>query len=142
MYDEILLATDGSEPASRAAKHAVEHARKFDARLHVLYAVSPGIFDVFSSESVEGLVDDVTERGEQIVDIVAEEARAEGVDVVTHVEQRVPHEAIIKYVDENGIDLIVLGTRGRSEKGISDRLLGGVSNKVVYLSDVPVLTVH
>jgi len=142
MYDEILVGVDGSEPASRAAKHAVGQARCFDARLHVLHAVSPRLFDVFSSDNIEGLVDDATERGEKLVETVADEARADGIDVVTHVEQRVPHEAIIKYAEENGIDLIVLGSRGRSDKSISDRLLGGVSSKVIHLSDKPVMTVH
>ena len=142
MYDEILLATDGSEPSSRAAKHAVAQARSFDARLHVVHAVSPRVFDVFSSGNVKELIDEATERGESLVGIVEEEARAEGVEVVTQVEQRAPYEAITEYAEENDIDLIVMGSRGRSAKGISDRLLGSVSSRVVYAAEIPVLTVH
>jgi len=142
MYDEILLATDGSEPSSRAANHAVEQARVFDARLHVFHAVSPRVFDVFSSDDVRGAIDEATERGESLVGEVEEEASAEGVEVVTHVEQRIPHKAISKYAEENNVDLVVMGSRGRSEKGIGDRFLGGVSSKVIHTSDMPVLTVH
>ena len=142
MYDEILLATDGSEPSSRAADHAVEQARAFDARLHVLHAVSPRVFDVFSSDDVRGAIDEATERGERLVGELEERAGSEDIDVVTTVEQRAPHKAIAEYAEENDIDLVVMGSRGSSEKSIGDRLLGGVSSKVVYTSDVPVLTVH
>jgi len=142
MYDNILVATDGSEHSARACDHAVETAVRFDARLHVLHAVSPRLSDVFSSDSVENLVGDATEHGEEVVEEVAAEARKAGADVVTHVEQRVPHEAILEYAEENDVDLIVVGSRGRSEKSLSDRLLGGVSAKVVYTAEVPVLTVR
>ena len=142
MYDEVLFATDGSEPAERAAEHAVEICRRFDARLHVVHAVSPSLTKVLSSEDVESALDEATSAGEEIVEDVAEKARAGGVDVVTHVEQRTAHEAILEYIDENGIDLVVMGSRGRSEKSIRDRLLGGVSAKVVRMSEKPVLTVR
>jgi len=142
MYDEVLFATDGSEPAERAAEHAVEICRRFDARLHVVHAVSPSLTKVLSSEDVESALDEATSAGEDIVEEVAEMARDEGVDVVTHVEQRTAHEAILEYIDENDIDLVVMGSRGRSEKSIRDRLLGGVSAKVVRMSEKPVLTVR
>ena len=142
MYDDILLATDGSETADRAAEHAVAQAREFGATLHVVHAVAPGLADVISSDSVGKLVKDAEEEGEKIVEEVAEKARAEGVKVVTHVEQRAPHEAVLEYADENNVDVIIVGSRGKSEKSLRDRLLGGVSTKIVYLSDVPVLTVR
>jgi nucleotide-binding universal stress UspA family protein len=142
MYDDILVATDGSETAERAADHALTLAAEFGATLHVVHAVAPGIADVISSESVGELVHDAERSGEGIVEAVAERARSEGVDVVTHVEQRAPHEAVIEYAEENAVDLIIVGSRGRSEKSLRDRLLGGVSTKVVYLSDIPVLTVR
>lgn len=141
MYDDILLATDGSETADRAAEHAVAQADRFGATLHVVHAVAPGLTDVISSDSVGELVEDAEERGTALVNGIADDARAEGVEVVTHVEQRAPHEAVLEYAEENDVDMIVVGSRGRSEKSIRDRLLGGVSTKVVHLSDVPVLTV-
>ena len=142
MYDDILLATDGSGAADRAAEHAVAQASQFGARLHVLHAVAPGLADVISSDSVGELVSDAETEGEEMVEGVAEQARREGVEAVTHVEQRAPHEAVLEYTEENEIDLVVIGSRGKSEKSLRDRLLGGVSTKVVYLSDVPVMTVR
>ncbi|MDZ7687439.1 MAG: universal stress protein [Halobacteriales archaeon] len=142
MYEEVLVATDGSEPAERAADHAVEICRRFDARLHVLHAVSPSITEVLSSENVETALEEATSAGEVLVEDVAEKARSEDVDVVTRVEQRAPHEAILEYTEENDVDLVVMGSRGRSEKSIRDRLLGGVSAKVVRMSEKSVLTVR
>ena len=142
MYDEVLVATDGSEPAERAVEHAVEICRSFEACLHVVHAVSPRLFELLSTDSVKRKLEEATESGESIVEEVADAARTKDVEVVTHVEQRIPHVAIAEYVEENDVNLVVVGSRGRSEKGIGDRLLGSVSTKVVYTSDVPVLTVH
>ena len=141
MYDDVLLATDGSEAAERAAEHATEISLRFDARLHVLYAVSPSLPEVMSSEDVESALKDATDVGEELVEGVAGTARDEGVDAVARVEQRAPHEAILEYAEENDVDLIVMGSRGRSERSLRDRLLGGVSAKVVSTSEKPVLTV-
>jgi nucleotide-binding universal stress UspA family protein len=142
MYDDVLLATDGSDSAQRAAEHAVAQAQEFDATLHVVHAVSPRITEVLSSDSVGDLVRRSEEVGEELVEEVAQDARSDGVEVFTHVEQRAAHEAVLEYAEKNGIDLIVVGSRGKSEKGLRDRLLGGVSTKVVYSADVPVLTVR
>lgn len=142
MYDDVLLATDGSDSAQRAAEHAVAQAQEFDATLHVVHAVSPRITEVLSSDSVGDLVRRSEEVGEELVEEVAQDARSNGVEVFTHVEQRAAHEAVLEYAEKNGIDLIVVGSRGKSEKGLRDRLLGGVSTKVVYSADVPVLTVR
>jgi len=142
MYDDVLLATDGSEAAERAAEHAVEVSKRFDARLHVLHAVSPPLSEVLGSEDVERALEEATEAGEDMVEEVAERARDEGVDVVTRVEQRAPHEAVLEYAEEKDVDIIVMGSRGSSEKSLRDRLLGSVSEKVVRTSEKPVLTVR
>lgn len=142
MYDDVLLATDGSETAETAAEHAVEVSNRFDARLHVVHAVSPPLSEIFSSEDVERALEEATAAGEEVVEEVAERARDEGVDAVTRVEQRAPHEAILEYAEEKDADVIVMGSRGRSEKSLRDRLLGSVSAKVVNTSEKPVLTVR
>lgn len=51
-----------------------------------------------------------------------------------------PTVAIISYVVENDIDLIVMGTRGKT--GFERYLLGSIAEKVVRVSPIPVLTVH
>jgi nucleotide-binding universal stress UspA family protein len=87
----------------------------------------------------------VTERLEaearRVVEETASRARQHGVDSVT-AETRlgVPTRAILDYADEYDPDLIVMGTQGKT--GLRRYLLGSVTEKIVRLSDVPVLTVR
>ncbi|MFB6155355.1 MAG: universal stress protein [Haloferacaceae archaeon] len=138
MYENVLVPTDGSEGSMRAVAHAVDLAAAFDATLHAVYAVELGALpaefdtgDVFEQLEAEGrrALDDVVAR--------AEEA---GVSVQVRVGTGPPHRVILDYVDENGVDLVVMATHGRT--GLDRYLLGSVTEKVVRLADVPVLTVR
>jgi nucleotide-binding universal stress UspA family protein len=62
------------------------------------------------------------------------------VDLTTAVESGTPHSVILRYADEADADLVVMGTHGRT--GVERYLLGSVAEKVVRLSDVPVMTVR
>ena len=63
-----------------------------------------------------------------------------GLTVTTEISEGVPHEEILQYVTTHGIDLIVMGTKGRS--GVDRVLMGSVAERVVRHSPVPVLTVR
>ncbi len=139
MYDDILVPTDGSESATEAARNAVELATQFDATIHALYVIDIG---AMWPDAYEGnVLNDLETRGKKAVERVRERAEEEGVavtdDVVTGGH---PHRVILDYVDENDIDCIVMGTHGR--RGLDRYLLGSVTERVVRLADVPVLTVH
>jgi nucleotide-binding universal stress UspA family protein len=163
MYSEILHPTDGSDGAQAALENARDLAEKYDATVHVLSVVetadiSGGMADdqrtvtssgMSSNPSGEGggmaserqtgpqIEQQRTEHAEQIVEEAARQLS--GLDVKTVVEHGEAHQAILDYVD-NGIDLIVMGTHGRT--GLQRYLLGSVAEKVVRLSDVPVVTVR
>jgi nucleotide-binding universal stress UspA family protein len=138
MYDDILVPTDGSEGSLRAVDHALTLASSFDATLHAVYVVElnalPAEFDAGD------VFEDLEAEGRRALDAVRE--RAEGTDV--SVEARVgsgpPHRVILDYVDEHDVDLVVMATHGRT--GLDRYLLGSVTEKVVRLADVPVLTVR
>ncbi|WP_323192241.1 universal stress protein [Halostella sp. PRR32] len=141
MYDTILVPTDGSEHAVRACEHGLALSRRFDATVHLLNVIdvtaAGGIFDAggVSREFVERL----EEEGSNAIETV--EAVAEETDSIhTEIIEGKPSEAILEYVDENGIDLLSMGTHGRS--GINRYITGSVTERVVRLSDVPVLTVR
>ncbi len=139
MYDRILLPTDGGETTDRALAHAMDLADRYGADLHVLYVVDATVFpnDVESG----ALVSEFEETGKRIVDRVASEAREAGIDpAATAVVRGTPHRTILEYVGDHGIDLVVMGTHGRT--GLDRYLLGSVTEKVVRLSDVPILTVR
>lgn len=117
----ILLATDFSETSQAAAGVALAYARALGASVHVLH---------------------VAERDEQATTalLIAETERfGPGVRVTTAIRFGDPAPAIVEYAQSQGIDLIVVGTHGRT--GVSRVLLGSVAERVVRSSPCPVLTV-
>ena len=139
MYDEILVPTDGSEASRRAIEHAVDLASKYDARIHALYVVDTSVYLTLET-GAEMVIESLEEEGKSAVRAVEDAATAAGVEVVTEVVDGSAHDAILSYVADNGIDLVVMGTHGRT--GLDRYLLGSVTERVVRTSDVPVLTVR
>ena len=137
MYDDILFPTDGSEASKATFPHAVSQARAFDARIHVLYVVDTTYAGVGAGGSKN--VNSLRAEGEAVVAEFEERLLDEAVEVVPEIAEGDPFTQIKRYGDD-GIDMIVMGTRGRS--GIEKYLLGSVTEKVVRTADVPVFTVR
>jgi nucleotide-binding universal stress UspA family protein len=140
MYDHVLLPTDGSEAAANAAEEAFGVVTNNDATLHVLFVVD----ETAGPLNVRG-GDERFERaeaeGKETVADIAERAEAAGIgSVIESVRQGTPYEVILDYAGETDIDLIVMGTHGRS--GLDRHLLGSVTEKVVRRSNPSVLTVR
>lgn len=138
-YGDVLVPTDGSDGAAAAIDPAVDIARTYDARLHALSVVDPMAmgFDVRSDDIGEQLEG----TGRTAVETVEERATTASVAAIeTAVEYGTPYREIRSYVNENDVDLVVMGTHGRS--GIERYLLGSVAEKTVRTSPVPVMTVR
>ncbi len=140
MYDRILLPTDGSEGVDRAVEHAIDAANRYDATLHVLFVVDSDIVNAYPGDEYvhesEGAEATLMDLGEASVESVAERATDAGVDVETAVIHGVPHEEILRYVDEKAIDLTVIGSKNRP--GDYRRMLGSVTERVSRMSTAPV----
>lgn len=138
MYERVLVPTDGSEGTRGALEHAVNLATTHNATLHALYVVD---MNVGVDESVAGMLSALEEAGENAIDEVIQQAEAAGVETAEgSVTRGTPHRTILDYAEEHDIDLIVMGTHGRT--GLNRYLLGSVTEKVVRLSETPVLTVR
>lgn len=137
MYDDILFPTDGSEAAERTFPHVVSQARAFDARIHLLYVVNT----MHAGVGVAGdtNINALRESGESVLEEFEAKLGAEDIETVTAIEDGDPFTEIKRYSDEH-VDMIVMGTRGRS--GLDKYLLGSVTEKVVRTADVPVFTVR
>ncbi|MGB9985534.1 universal stress protein [Salarchaeum japonicum] len=142
MYDRILVATDGSEPARAAVRHAVGLAAETGATLYALYVVDTETsWLAVSKADVKQTLRDVGERaGDQVLADVESRASDRGVTVEAVLREGVPDEEILVYADELDADLVVLGTHGRD--GVSRRLLGSTTERVARDAGMPVLTVH
>jgi nucleotide-binding universal stress UspA family protein len=139
MYDNILVPTDGSAASEGAVDHAIELAKQYDATLHALYVVDTGAYSSMEVGS-DIVIEALQEEGNQAVDRVASRAEDAGVAVETSVRTGIAHRSIVEYVSEEGIDLVVMGTHGRT--GVGRFLLGSVAEKVVRTADAPVMTVR
>ncbi|MFC6988601.1 universal stress protein [Haloplanus sp. GCM10025708] len=138
MYDDILVPTDGSDCARRAVEEAVRLATAFDAALHTFYVVDTELSGAEGGGAV--VFDELEAEGERIVRDVVERAEDAGVDTIeASVATGVPYRSILDYCEEYDVDLVVMGTHGRT--GLERTLVGSVTEKVVRTSDVPVLTV-
>ncbi|MEF8781397.1 MAG: universal stress protein [Haloferacaceae archaeon] len=147
MYETILVPTDGSKVAEHAVDHALELAETYGGTVHALYVVDTDAMEVsLNAEQVDriddgefGELDELEEFAERATEIVTERAADRGVDVVERVVGGNPHESIAEYAEENGVDVIVMGSHGRS--GIRRALLGSVTERVLRTTTVPVLVV-
>ncbi|SFS10124.1 Nucleotide-binding universal stress protein, UspA family [Halomicrobium zhouii] len=141
MIDTVLVPTDGSEHAVRAAEHGVAIAEAFDATLHVLTVVdvraAAGPFDAggLREEFLEHLEADA----EDSIDAV-EAAVDPSQGLQTTVREGDPVDEILDYAADHGIDLIAMGTHGRT--GVERYVMGSVTEQVVRRAGVPVLTVR
>jgi nucleotide-binding universal stress UspA family protein len=138
MYDAILVPTDGSDGCEPAIDTAIEMAKQYDAALHTLYVVETASFT--SGLEREAMLETLVEAGHEAVDTVTSQAEVAGVESVEgSVKEGVAHRTIISYGEDHDIDLVVMGTHGRT--GLGRYMLGSVTENVVRLADVPVLTV-
>ena len=141
MYDDILLPTDGSEGIAAAATHAETLADRFDATVHVLSVVDTR--NRFESPtgglSMEAWTEAERDRAEHAVEnavaLLGDEPSVE-----TAIVEGVPKTAITDYVEDEGVDMVVMGTHGRT--GLDHYFIGSVTEKVVRRSPVPVVTVR
>ncbi len=141
MYDRILVPTDGSAGTRRAIDHAIQLAETHDATLHGIYVVNTASYASFSMETAwEGIGDMLRDEGETAVAELRSHAAAADIDIETEILEGSPSREIVRYAEESGCDLIVMGTHGRG--GIDRLLLGSVAERVVRASEVPVLTVR
>lgn len=139
MYHDVLFPTDGSEGASAALEHAIDHALTYDATLHVLYVVEE-TYPALEAGPAD-ILDDLRAEGEAALENARERATEAGVESVRgSVTGGSPYRNILQYAEEQGVDLIVMGTHGR--RGVDRYLLGSVTEKVVRTADCPVLTVR
>jgi nucleotide-binding universal stress UspA family protein len=141
MFDTVLIPTDGSDSAQRAARLGVALAEAYGATVHALAVVDERQFAQLEGDSKFETERTLEENCERAVGAVVERARDEGIQAETAIQRGVPSQRIVEYAAENGIDVIAMGTHGRSDH---ERIatVGSVTQRVVENADVPVFVVH
>jgi nucleotide-binding universal stress UspA family protein len=150
----ILVAVDGSDSSMNAADYAITLAKSINvannngaSELFVLNVIDlPPIFKLLPSGTRKELIRIGRQQANQIFDTVEEMAKGHGsanVKINTEMVETSSASAadeIIKYAKEKNVDLIVVGTKGRS--GMGKALLGSVASKIVTFAPCSVLVVR
>jgi len=136
-FDRILLPTDGSEGAERAVGWGVWLAGELDSMVHTLYAVDTGRLPASAAPSE--LLEQLEGEGQTALENVQFRTKTAGVRSSGAVTGGPAAKAILTAIEQQEIDLVVIGTRGRS--GISQQLLGSVTEHVVRHAPVAVFCV-
>jgi len=146
----ILVPIDGSDGAQQAAAHAGDLARLAHAGIALLRVHSPEIYQLSVLSEIPPLTDfeylEVMEK--QMNDPAKDPAFARALEALGTIEGGVtqqivwgqPAEAICDFAGEQGVDLIVIGSRGRSV--FAELVLGSTSSQVLHHAPCPVLLVR
>lgn len=138
-YRNVLVPTDGSNCAGHALEKGIDIASTEHAELHLLSVVALTTFgmevqDVLGTKDLEKRANGLIEEASG----VAREAGVESVSGTVEQESSIG-QAVLSYVDERDVDLVVVGTHGRT--GFERYILGSVTERLVRTAPVPVLTV-
>jgi len=139
IYQNIVIATDGSEKNLSAVIEGVMITRVSGAKLHIVYVIdtkplTSGVIE----ESYAGMYDSLREEGEQALAQAKE--LAGDLDAETFLLTGKPATEITRFVKEHGADLLVIGTQGKS--GLGKLILGSVAESIVRTAPCSVLVVR
>jgi nucleotide-binding universal stress UspA family protein len=143
MFKKILVPTDGSELARKAADTAAQLAKSQGAQIVGVYVIDPfpyiGIGDA-SAVGLQAYLAEAKSVAGQALEAIAAVCKAEGVPFAGDtIERNVVYEGVIETADAEGCDLIVMASHGR--QGVKALILGSVAQKVLTHAKVPVLIV-
>jgi nucleotide-binding universal stress UspA family protein len=144
-FARILVPVDFSPTSESAIDHAQEVAARFDAPIELLHVVedpiASGAWEPDASYlTIPELLDRFVEDGERRLGDIKKRLTDAGITVETRVVTGAPARGIVHAAQEDGCDLIVMGTHGRT--GLSHMLMGSVAERVIRTAVCPVLTVR
>lgn len=143
MFSRILVAVDGSQAAERALESAIDLAKKYGGKLIILHVVLQKLYAVTPTEAgvltPTVFVSETQAEGQSIIKKAEEHASSMGVDYECKMVQGIPADEIIKSVQTEKADLVILGSRGLNE--VRSFLFGSVSDRVSHRVKCPTLIV-
>ena len=151
-FSKILVAIDGSEPSMDAVDYAILMAGRYNSDLVALHVLPERIRYEYE-DRIDSDVPSTTTTSREIVELprqgleektfnkIKEKCKENNVKVTTEVINNTRSVAaeVVDYAESNNIDLIVVGTRGRS--GFKKLLLGSVASAVITYAHCPVMVV-
>jgi nucleotide-binding universal stress UspA family protein len=150
MYDKILIGLDDSDNSRRAAKRLIELQKKFNSEIIAFHSVLHHLSEINPSYLGGGggsvislqIHEDYVNRGRKVLKEAEELFKESGIDIETRLIYDIPPEDYIeKIVEEENINLVVLGCKGSHSK-LKRTFVGTVPDKVVNTAGCDVLIVR
>lgn len=138
-YEKIMVATDGSKAARKAIETGIELARLSGAKLYAVYVIVPSGYSPRDFGWEKSLREFLQDEGDKAVAFIEDAGKTAGIKVEPVTLEGHPAEKILEFAEQEGIDIIVMGTLGKT--GLERFLLGSVAENVVRHSKIPVLVV-
>ena len=146
MFKHILIPTDGSPVANRAAKAGIALARRLGAKVTAYRAIEelqPLYVEgyAFNQKELDRFTARAREAAQRHVDAIGKLAKAAGVPFTAVVGRAfTPYEGIITAAKKRKCDVIFIASRGH--RGLARLILGSVTQKVLAHSAIPVVVYH
>ena len=136
MYDDIVIAVDGSDEAKQAARHGLKLAQVFGATVDILHVIEQNALSLTQTADEKMMLRD---RGESILSEIERLALERDLPCNTTLTEGKPAIEICEYATAKNAGLIVVGRQGLT--GMGRYLLGGITEQILHRSDVPVFVV-
>ena len=147
-YKKIMIATDGSDCSNLAIDKGIELARLSGGTVYAVYVMSTAyLFDMdggaYSSVGTNpywaSIRKALKNQGQQAVDYIKCLVEAKGINVKSVLLEGNPSDELIRYADEEKMDIVIMGTLGKT--GLDRILLGSVAGNLVRHTKVSVMVV-
>lgn len=138
---EILVPVDFSAPSERALERAIDLARTFGSRIHLLHSYAVPVQGVMPYDFAvpDHVWQGIRDAAERRLEALREKVAAAGVEASAELSEEMPAEAVVKAAGARGADLVVMGTHGHS--GLKHVLLGSVAERTIRTAPCWVLAV-
>ena len=145
IFTNIMVATDSSELVRKAVDSAIKIAQLNNSKLYAVHVIAPGEtkvtqHDPRDAELEKYMKEHLTSQGRETTHYVETTGKILNVAVEPMILEGKPAEEIVNFEEKNDIELIVMGTLGKT--GVQHFLLGSVAENVVRHSKKPVLVMR
>ena len=138
-FRNILFTTDFSDYSQQALPYAANLARKFGSSVYLCHVVTPSQLVIGAPEAAPYLYEAQRNRGADELADMARFPEFKGLKTRTILASGLFEDELLRVVNENQIDLIVVGTHGRT--GIRRLVLGSAAEQICRIATCPVLTI-
>lgn len=128
---KILIANDGSDGAQKALSLAINLAKRFRAKLHMIMVKEPSRLPT-TLDQIRAEKEEAIHRFEQMITDAVAQATKSRILIETHVVPGQPVPIIVEFIERNGFDLLVIGYMGHS--AIYKGIIGSTSDRLVELA--------